>query len=307
MCPCSGPWSKNAHVIAGLTISGFADEISTDFDEQLRTVTELGMNHICLRAADGKGIAAYSLGQAETLLLPRLDTAGVRVSSLGSPIGKIDIADDAAFERQLMQLETLCRMCDLFDCDYIRVFSFYVPTDRPVDEWSETVVGKLRQFVDIAQRYDVTLIHENEKGIFGDTSARCRQLFDALAGAPFKAAFDFANFVQCGENPETCWQSLSNDVVYFHIKDARFDAERNVLCGRGDGRVPEILSQAVNAGYHGFLTLEPHLADFSTFASLERESSPAKQPARLDGPSAYAAQYHALLDILRTIEETGPR
>ena len=37
-----------------ILISGFADEISPDFDEQLRVVTSLGMEYISLRTADGK-------------------------------------------------------------------------------------------------------------------------------------------------------------------------------------------------------------------------------------------------------------
>lgn len=289
-------------MIAGLKISGFADEISADFDEQLRTVTELAMNHICLRAADGKGIARYSLAEAETALLPRLRSAGIGVSSLGSPIGKIEITDDERFARQLTELETLCRMCAVFGCQFIRMFSFYVPTDRPVDEFADAVVGRVRQFVAIAERHGVTLIHENEKGIFGDTAVRCRHLFDEIASPHFKAAFDFANFVQCGEDPAECWRVLRSEVAYFHIKDARIGEEGNVLCGHGDGRVAEILQLALTAGYRGFLTLEPHLADFATFAALERDSGSVMRPARLDGPSAYAAQYHALLDILRTIE-----
>ena len=44
-----------------ILISGFADEISSDFDAQLKTVTELGMHYISLRSADGKGIADYSV------------------------------------------------------------------------------------------------------------------------------------------------------------------------------------------------------------------------------------------------------
>ena len=35
-------------------ISGFADEISSSFDEQLKTVRELGMHYISLRSADKK-------------------------------------------------------------------------------------------------------------------------------------------------------------------------------------------------------------------------------------------------------------
>ena len=41
-----------------IVISGFADEIDPKLDEQLKVVTGLGMNHISLRAADGKGIVA---------------------------------------------------------------------------------------------------------------------------------------------------------------------------------------------------------------------------------------------------------
>ena len=290
-------------MIDGLTISGFSDEISADFDEQLRTVTGLGMNHICLRAADGKGIANYSLAEAESGLLPRLRANGVRVSSLGSPIGKIDVTDDAKFERQLSQLETLCRMCDLFDCRFIRVFSFYLPTDRPADDFSGAVIAKLRRFVEIAQRHDVVLIHENEKGIFGDTAARCRLLFDELGSDHFKAAFDFANFVQCGEDPEQCWSLLKDQVVYFHVKDAVAATEANVVCGTGDGRIADILADAVSGGYRGFLTLEPHLVNFASFATLERNAEassggPAGQPVPLDGPGAYATQFHALTAML---------
>ena len=40
-----------------IIISGFADEIDPQLDVQLKVVKELGMEYICLRAADGKGIA----------------------------------------------------------------------------------------------------------------------------------------------------------------------------------------------------------------------------------------------------------
>ena len=70
-------------------ISGFADEISSSFDEQLKTVRELGMHYISLRSADKKGIADFTVEEVKTDLLPRLQAAGVGVSSLGSPIGKV--------------------------------------------------------------------------------------------------------------------------------------------------------------------------------------------------------------------------
>ena len=113
-----------------ILISGFADEISPDFDEQLRVVTSLGMEYISLRTADGKGIADYTAEEVEEKLLPRLREANVKVSSLGSPIGKINVDDEEAFEKQLVQMEELCKICKVLDCKYIRMFSFFIPEGK---------------------------------------------------------------------------------------------------------------------------------------------------------------------------------
>ena len=53
-------------------ISGFADEISPDFTEQLKTVTSLGMHYISLRSADGKNIAEYTPDEVRERLMARL-------------------------------------------------------------------------------------------------------------------------------------------------------------------------------------------------------------------------------------------
>ena len=62
-------------------ISGFADEISQDFDQQLKTVTDLGMKYICIRSAEHKGIADYTPEEVRTVLLPKLRAAGVGVAT----------------------------------------------------------------------------------------------------------------------------------------------------------------------------------------------------------------------------------
>ena len=290
-----------------IIISGFADEIHPDLDEQLRVVRKLGMDHICLRAADGKGIADYSLEQFREKILPRLNAAGVKLSSLGSPIGKIGIHDEEAYRQQLQQLETLCQICQLSGCKYIRMFSFWMPKDENPDDYTELVLEKLAGFAKVAEKYGVILIHENEKDIYGDIGRRCKVILDRLASPHFKAAFDFANFVQCGEDTAQCWQLLKEHVVYIHIKDAQVGNNLNVLCGTGDGKIPELLPRIIREdGYQGFLTLEPHLVVFSTFKALEAldeegvEAHFAHSSAK-NGEEGYAMQYNALLDILKTI------
>ena len=181
-----------------IKISGFADEISQDFETQLKTVTELGMHYISLRSADGKNVADYTAAEAEEKLLPRLKAYGVGVSSLGSPIGKIPVNDEEAFAQDCRKLEELCRMCKVFDCRYIRIFSFYIPEDEDPETYHDAVVAKLRRYDEIAQKYGVVLLHENEKGIYGDTAARCLDIHKNFP--ELKCVFDPANYLQCGQD-----------------------------------------------------------------------------------------------------------
>lgn len=56
---------------------------------------------------------------------------------------------------------------------------------------------------DRAVGHDVVLAHENEKGIYGDTPARCLDIITTVASPQLSVAWDAANFVQCGVRPLT--------------------------------------------------------------------------------------------------------
>lgn len=286
-----------------LIISGFSDEISSNFDEQLQVVRQLGMSYISLRGIDGKNINEYSIEEVETSILPRLKSYGVKVSSIGSPIGKIFIDDEEGFSKQLDDLERLCKICHLLDCQYIRMFSFYIAKDKNYDDYKDLVVKKLKNFTQIAEKHNIILLHENEKDIYGDIGRRCKVLFDEVNSKHFKAIFDFANFVQCKEDVMDCYNMLKQDVVYFHIKDATTSDNQNVVCGTGEGRIEEILKIAINDGYEGFLTLEPHLVIFDSLKDLELEdvTEIIKDNKNLEGKDGYKLQYDALNQILNNI------
>lgn len=287
-----------------ILISGFADEISSDFDVQLETVTKLGMNYISLRSADGTGIADFTVDEVKEKLLPRLEKAQVKVSSLGSPIGKVGVEDEEGFEKQKKQLEELCKICQLLDCKYIRMFSFFMPEGKDPEDYKDVVIEKLHQLLEIAKKYDVVLIHENEKDIYGDIGTRCKTILEAMNDPHFQAAFDFANFVQCGEDTEVCWEMLRPYIAYIHIKDAVSTDNENVVCGTGEGKIAKLLKRAiVDEGYEGFLTLEPHLVLFDSLASLETTAAEniIKENKAKDGAEGYTMQYNALCEILNQI------
>lgn len=287
-----------------IIISGFADEISQDLQTQIETVKSLNMRYISFRSANGKGIADYTLEEFKNKILNPLKENGISISSMASPIGKVNIKDEEGFEKQKIQLDRICKMAKLAKCKYIRMFSFFIDQAENYDDYQYEVLRKVVEFVKIAEKNDVILVHENEKDIYGDIARRCRFLFDNINSKHFKGAFDFANFVQCQEDTLKCYEMLKDEIEYIHIKDALYSNLENVVCGSGDGKIKEILNKFLNENnYSGFLTLEPHLVRFDSLKSLETKDTEniIKEDKAKDGVEAFKMQYNALVRILKEI------
>ena len=88
-------------------ISGFADEIDSAFDVQLGVLESLGQKYIELRAADGIGIADFTMDKAKEIK-EKMDACGIAVSAIGSPIGKIGINDE--FEPHFEKIQAYSRI-----------------------------------------------------------------------------------------------------------------------------------------------------------------------------------------------------
>lgn len=281
-------------------ISGFSDEIGSSLETQIQGVREIGISYISIRNIDGKSICEYTPEEVKQQILPQLIGDGIKVSSIGSPIGKIQADDEEGFHRQMALAHNTAQIAKILDCSFVRVFSFYIPEGDTPEMWKPVVFDKLKQFVAIFESYGITVLHENEKEIYGDTPERCRELFETINSPFFKGIFDFANFVQCQEETWRAYQMLKEHIVYFHIKDALFANQETVVCGQGDGQIKRILEDAFESGYQGFLTLEPHLVLFDGLGSLERKEADeiVKENKAESGLEAFRMQYGGLENIL---------
>lgn len=274
-------------------ISGFADEIDSSTDIQFKTIKSLNISYFEPRGIDGKNIADLSEEEARALR-EKMDRYGVKASSLGSPVGKIDITDD--FEPELEKLAHVAKTAKIIGTRNIRVFSFYIP-DEKYEEYRTEVMKRLSAMAELAEKEGVILLHENEKGIYGDTPERCRDIFETVKSDNLRAVFDPANFVQCGVDTKEAFGLLKNYVSYVHIKDAAKDGTV-VPAGQGVGNVEYILKQLKYGGYNGFLSLEPHLGSFGGFAKLENGDN---KFAEESDAGKFETAYNALKNILERI------
>ena len=283
--------------MAKFILSAFADEASPMLDEQIKALKEEGVSLIELRGVDGKNVSTLTLEEAAAIKV-KLDAAGIRLSALGSPDGKASLG--VAFDEHLALFKHGLELCKALDCKRIRMFSFYPAEGVSPEDSREEVLRRLEIMVRLAKEAGVTLVHENEKGIYGDDTARNADLLQHF-GDRMGFAFDPANFIQCSVKPIEAFDVLHNRITYMHIKDAFLSDGAVVCAGHGDGNMSEILRR-LNAEREDevILTVEPHLTVFKGLSDLQDEELKHHE-AYPDSRTAFHAAVQALKDILAEI------
>ena len=250
--------------MVNLKLSAFSDEYADGFTEQLEGMHRFGIEHIELRHADKKNVSVLTSREVSEIK-KKLDNFGIGVSAIGSPLGKIKL--DGDMDEHLETARRVFETANVLGAKYVRMFSFYAPDGKEITAMRGEVLDALEKLLLLADSHGVTLCHENEAKIYGDTPTRCRELIDYFGGE-LKCVFDMGNFVLENVEPYAAYELLKKDIAYFHIKDA-FSAGAIVPPGKGEAKIAEILSaHRTYAAEDFFVSLEPHLQLFSGLNAL---------------------------------------
>jgi len=266
-----------------IRLSAFADEISQDPLEQVDVLAHHGIHFIEFRAIHGTNVLDLSESQ-HALYRELLRARGFGLSAIGSPIGKVLITEP--FEEHLERFDIAMKLADFYEAPRIRIFSFYIPPGEDPGIHREAVLRQMAELTRRAAERGITLILENEKGIYGDTAKRVADIVESVASPNLIHAFDPANYLEVGQSIDLAWKRLRSYVKHFHVKDFDTKTHRNVPAGSGDGQIPRLLADAAGTGYNGFCVLEPHLVV-------------AEKSFGFTGPDRFADAANALKKILR--------
>lgn len=250
------------------TLCAFADEADPTVAGQIAALQDNDIPLIELRGVEGRNVTDLSNDEMKALRR-RLEGEGIRIWSIGSPIGKVEITSD--FEPHLELFRHTLELANLAGAEKMRIFSFFMsPEDAP--KYKNAVIDRLGQMTELAKATGIVLCHENEKDIYGDIPQRCVDLHKALPA--LRAVYDPANFIQCGADTLKAWDLLAPYIDYMHMKDADSDCVV-VPAGKGVANMPRLLENYAKLG-GGVITLEPHLYEFVGLAGLERQGSATK-------------------------------
>ncbi len=239
-----------------IKLCAFSDEASGSLEGQIAALRRNGISYMEIRNVDGKNIKDITLERAGEIK-KILDENQIKVWSIGSPIGKVDI--DTDIDEYMQVVCHILEIAKILECDRIRMFSFFKAYDK-----SEKVMEYLKKMVEKAALYNIKLCHENEKDIYGDTAERNLQILENVPGLYY--IYDPANFLQIGEDAKKTLSLLADKAEYFHIKDVISKTGQLVPAGEGDGRISELI-ESIDSDK--VLTLEPHLTIFAGYAAID--------------------------------------
>lgn len=273
-----------------LVLSAFSDEYADGLIEQCKALNGFGISYMEMRGVNGKNVSTLTkseVHEAKTVL----NDYGIQVSSIGSPLGKIKLDGD-----RKAHLETAKRVFETaseLNAKNIRMFSFYLPEGKTREECRGQVFDELEKLVNLSEEYGVTLCHENEALIYGESPEKCLELLTYFGGK-LKCVLDMGNFVLDGYNPMDAYKLLEKHIEYFHIKDALY-AGAIVPAGKGEAQIKEILDDyKINGKKDTFITLEPHLQTFSGLNALVGKT--------FENPYKYEDQKTAFTDAVEKLK-----
>jgi sugar phosphate isomerase/epimerase len=306
-------------------LSGFADEGAKPAKEQLTMLAALGLSHYSLRFVDlGAGVKnAMQLTKEEVRQLRHLHAEfGLKVASLGSPIGKVKLLDveDGSHNRYVPFAKYLkeevgraIALAQAFGTRLIRGFSFYHPRGSAPEEHLEQTAAQLRRIAEKCGEAGVFFGLEVEANLVGQNGRLLAKLHRLVDHPHLLLVFDGGNLSSQNLTPDQTYaeyRAMRGGLGWMHIKDYRIDPHLKwqgfvdeerlknfVPADQGDsaheailrdfkGRLPGLERRLQRLGLPGvFLDLEPHLKGGGQFGGYS-------------GPDGFGVALRALMRLL---------
>jgi sugar phosphate isomerase/epimerase len=255
-------------------LTGITDEAGADIDTQIRATRELGWTTLEARAVAVPGFEKANFHDipdaAFDVAAGRLRDAGISVCCFGSAIMNWSKTVATPFDVTLAEVRRAIPRMQRLGTKFVRIMSFK-PADA-ADMIPPVVFERVREVTRMFLDAGLQPVHENCMNHGGMSPRHARQLLEEVPGLQW--VFDTANPIfnpdrsrprpWPRQDPWAFWLAVRDVTAHIHVKDAVWNPAKNDADyhwpGEGDGRVRDILRDALNRGYDGGISIEPHMA-----------------------------------------------
>jgi sugar phosphate isomerase/epimerase len=256
-----------------MILLGISDEAGNRLETQIDAVRDLGWQHLEMRNVEVAGFPKANFhdipDEAFDRAVDQLQAAGLSVYCFGSTIMNWAKKVTDPFEVTRAEVKRCLPRLQRLGTRYVRIMSFK-PSDTD-EQIPPAVFERVREVTRMFLDAGVTPVHENCMNYGGMSWQHGLQLVEQVPG--LKWVFDTANPVfnfdrakpkpWPQQDPWEYWTHIRDHVVHIHVKDATWNPAKNDADynwpGEGQGRVYDILKDALTRGYDGGISIEPHM------------------------------------------------
>ena len=295
-----------------MIFTGIGDEGASSIDGQIQATRELNWKCLEMRGVEVPGFPKANFHDlpdaAFDLAVRKLESAGVGVYCFSSTIMNWAKRVEDPFEVTLGEVSRAIPRMLRLGAKFVRIMSF-----KPGADEYKIPVEVFRRVKEVTDRFlDAGLqpVHENCMNYGGMSWQHALELIEKVPG--LKWVFDTANPILNPDrskpkpwprqDPWEFWLHVRDQALHLHIKDAAWNPARNDADyhwpGQGQGRVRDILKDALARGYAGALSIEPHMVRVFHDAQAKTADEAALQQNYVE----YGRRLEALLaDITREL------
>jgi sugar phosphate isomerase/epimerase len=256
-----------------MKLMGIGDEAANKISGQIQATRELGWKFIEMRTVEAPGFPKANFhdlaGQSFDIAADELNSAGIQVYCFGSAIMNWAKKVSDPFEITVAEVNRAISRMQRLGTKYVRIMSF--KPDDDADKTPTEVFRRVNEVVKMFRDAGIQPLHENCMNHGGMSWRHALELLEKCPG--LKWLFDPANPIFNADrskpkpwpkqDPWEFWTHVRDHVAHIHIKDATWNPMRNDADynwpGEGQGRVRDILKDALARGYDAGISLEPHM------------------------------------------------
>jgi sugar phosphate isomerase/epimerase len=256
-----------------MILLGIGDEAGNTIDTQIAATKEVGWRHIEKRGVEVTGFPKANFhdipDKAFDIAVDKLQQAGIEVYCFGSTIMNWAKKLEDPFDLTIAEVKRCIPRMQRLGTKFVRVMSF-----KPGDTDNRIPAEVFRRVREVTNRFldaGIQPLHENCMNYGGMGWPFTLDLLEKVPG--LKLAFDTANPVfnpdrskatpWPRQDPWEFWTHVKEHVEHIHVKDATWSSAKNDADynwpGEGEGRVRDILQDALASGYDGGISIEPHM------------------------------------------------
>lgn len=292
-----------------MILTGIGDEAGVQLDAQIKATRELGWKYIEMRAVEVPGFPKGNFHEipekAFDIAAARLEESGIGVYCFGSAIANWSRKITDPFQITIDEVRRCIPRMKRVGAKFVRIMS-YKPGDAETTIPPE-VFRRVAAITNMFRDEGLQPVHENCMNYGGMSWRHGLELLEKCPG--LKWVFDTGNPVLNPDRsmpqpwPRQCsfefWERIRDHVAHIHVKDAVYNPAKNdgdyTYPGEGQGRVRDILKDALARGYNGGISIEPHVA-----VVFHEADSKADDQVVYDSYIRYGRALEKIIDEVKT-------